>query len=129
MGYIVESILMRRLAIENKIDTDIEDDDFEKLLSINCAITKLENLKLIGQKDKILLHLVGENPSWENLAELLNSNRPYVMKRFFDLCNLLTNYLGEEFSDESLLKSHNLNKVQLQRAKEFLNSKRKWSTK
>jgi len=120
---------MRRLAIENKIDTDIEDDDFEKLLSINCAITKLENLKLIGQKDKILLHLVGENPSWENLAELLNSNRPYVMKRFFDLCNLLTNYLGEEFSDESLLKSHNLNKVQLQRAKEFLNSKRKWSTK
>lgn len=129
MGYIVESILMRRLAIENKIDTDIEDDDFEKLLSIKCAITKLENLKLIGQKDKILLHLVGENPSWENLAELLNSNRPYVMKRFFDLCNLLTNYLGEEFSDESLLKSHNLNKVQLQRAKEFLNSKRKWSTK
>ncbi len=129
MSYIVESILMRRLAIENKIDTDIEDDDFEKLLSIKCAITKLENLQLIGQKDKVLLHLVGENPSWENLAELLNSNRPYVMKRFFDLCNLLTNYLGEEFSDESLLKSHNLNKVQLQRAKEFLNSKRKWSTK
>ena len=109
MSYLVTKLLAERLRI--KEITDVEEDGLlSHLLSLETAISCLQSKGVITETDVRILYTFGEYPTWQAIAKVLKLERTAVTRRFYELTNILGQFLGGDFNDSILLENLKENK-------------------
>lgn len=118
--------MLDRLSI--RASPDIESDSFSDLLVVEKAIEHLFYTGVLDEVETKILYAVGENPTWQEVGEVVDLDRNQCAKIFHRVCEIIGKYLGGDFDDEEMIdrlaQEHPINKNEIrQKMKDIINAK------
>jgi hypothetical protein len=129
MSWYVSTLIKRSQLIKAK--EDIDSDEYNDLIVLEKKIKDLCNLKLISEKEMLIIEAMKSCKSSYQLEKDLNLDRITIYKIFNDVSDRLSYYLGSEYTDVGYLtylkNKYKLTEEQLNKVIKFINSNYKFN--
>lgn len=134
MSWIVEVILLDRYGLpENPTVDFVSTDIYNATSSVENAIDELLQSGVFDVDDVIFLDRVSSIRNFKALENALGTSRNTLSKRFRELCNIISFYLGGWYTDEGFLEyfqeKYDLEDHHVDLAREFMESNERYSKK
>lgn len=110
--------------------TDFDNDDYNNLLLIEQTLKTLIENNQLSKKEAIIINEVLTHKSLSQIERETGMTRVTVAKFFEGVCDRIAFILGGCFTDEGYLESlalkYNLNSEQIEKARTYMNSNKRY---
>lgn len=125
MSWLVENLLRDKIKIH--AESDLSSDEFNDLLLVESAISKLVEFGSISDYELMVLDYVSDGKGLSNAKGDIGVERDTAFKIFRRVCNKIALYLGGYFTDdgyaEYIKEKYNLNHEQEEKMMKYMSNR------